>query len=369
MSALRETPLASRHRALGARMVDFAGWAMPLQYQGILAEHAAVREACGIFDVGHMGTIFVGGPGATAFLQDTLTNDADAVRPGRAQYTMLCNDDGGVVDDLIASHLEADAWMVVPNASNVAAVAAIVAERAAGFEGEAVSVTDVSDAWGILAVQGPRHADVLAAALGDVTVGRFAVAAFDVDGHTGVLSGTGYTGSPGVEIVAPHDTIVWAWDAMMPALEAAGGHPAGLGCRDTLRLEMGYPLHGQDISPAISPIEAGLGWVVKTAKGDFPGRDVLASQEHDGPPRRLVGLVGADRRPLRAHCRVLDAAGGDVGEVTSGNFSPGLGRGIGLALVQSSAAPAAVDIRGSAVPVEVVDPPFVQPPTAASRTQ
>lgn len=342
-------------------MVDFAGWAMPLQYQGILAEHAAVREACGVFDVGHMGTVLVEGPAAASFLQGTLTNDVDSVPTGRAQYTMLCNDDGGVVDDLIVSHLESDAWMVVPNATNVGLVVADLSTRAAAFAGENVTVQDVSDGWGILAVQGPRHAEVLAAALGDTSVGRFQVERFDVDGHTGVLSGTGYTGSPGVEIVAPHDTIVWAWDAMMPALAAAGGQPAGLGCRDTLRLEMGYPLHGQDISPTISPIEAGLGWVVKTAKGDFPGRDALASQEREGPPRRLVGLVGADRRPLRAHCRVRDAEAGDVGEVTSGNFSPGLGRGIGLALVESGATPSAVEVRGKALPVEVVDPPFVHP--------
>lgn len=357
MSELRETPLASRHRALGARMVAFAGWDMPVQYEGVLVEHAAVREACGIFDVGHMGTVFVAGAGAMAFLQATLTNDVSKVEAGRAQYTMLCNETGGVVDDLIVSRVDDATWMVVPNAGNVAAVVAVLGDRARRVAG--VTLEDVSDEWGILAVQGPRHPEVVAAALGDVSVTRFGVVRFDLDGYAGILSGTGYTGSPGVEIVAPYATIVRAWDRMLPALDAVGGRPAGLGCRDTLRLEMGYPLHGQDISPTISPIEAGLGWVVKTAKGDFPGREVLAGQEADGAPRRLVGLVCEDRRPPRAHCGVLDAGGRVIGEVTSGNFSPGLGRGIALALVETAAQPAAIDIRGTAHPVEVVTPPFV----------
>lgn len=357
MSELRETPLASRHRALGARMVPFAGWNMPVQYEGVLVEHTAVREACGIFDVGHMGTVLLSGPGAAALLQTTLTNDVSKVAPGRAQYTMLCNDAGGVVDDLIVSRLDDDTWMVVPNAGNVAAVVAVLEARCADVSG--VTVEDVSAGWGILAVQGPLHPEVLAAALGDNSVGRFGVARFEADGHTGVLSGTGYTGSPGVEIVAPHATIVWAWDRMLPALEAVRGRPTGLGCRDTLRLEMGYPLHGQDISATISPIEAGLAWVVKTAKGDFPGRDVLARQEIDGAPRRLVGLVGEDRRPPRSHCDVVDSDGRSIGEVTSGNFSPGLGRGIALALVEAGSHPAAIDIRGKAHAVEVVTPPFV----------
>jgi len=360
MASLEETPLASRHRELGARMVDFAGWSMPVQYRGVLAEHAAVRESCGIFDVGHMGTVFVSGAGATAFLQGTLTNDIDKAPAGRAQYTMLCNEAGGVVDDLIVSHLDDDEWMVVPNASNVAAVVSVLRERAAAWTGATVEVDDVSGSWAILAVQGPRHAEGLAAALGDTSVGRFAVKRFDAGGHTGILSGTGYTGSPGVEIVAPHATIVWAWDAMSPVLAGVGGMPAGLGCRDTLRLEMGYPLHGQDISPTISPLEAGLGWVVKTAKGDFPGRDVLVRQEHDGTERTLVGLVGTDRRPLRGHCAVLDSDGSTIGEVTSGNFSPGLGRGIGLALVETGTTPAAVDLRGRIQAVEPAQPPFVQ---------
>lgn len=336
-------------------MVDFAGWSMPLQYEGVLVEHAAVREACGIFDVGHMGTVMVSGAGASGLLQRMLTNDVDKVAVGRAQYTMLCNEDGGVVDDLIVSHLDDEAWMVVPNAANVAVVAAALRDGA----DSGVVVDDVSAEWGILAVQGPRYTEVVAAALGDAAVNRFAVARFDAGGHEGVLSGTGYTGSPGVEIVAPHSTIVWAWDTMTTELGAVGGRPAGLGCRDTLRLEMGYPLHGQDISPTISPIEAGLGWVVKTAKGRFPGRDVLVCQESEGPARTLVGLVGEDRRPLRPHCDVLDAHGVRIGEVTSGNFSPGLGRGIGLALVEAGAEAAAVDIRGKPHPVERCDPPFV----------
>jgi len=356
MSELRETVLAPRHRELGARMVPFAGWSMPVQYQGVLEEHRAVRETCGIFDVGHMGTVFVRGPAATAFLQASLTNDVTRAAVGRAQYTMLCNEAGGVVDDLIVSHLAQDEWMVVPNASNVAEVVSALRSLAS----EDVEIDDVSDDWGILAVQGPRHGDVLAAGLPGLSVERFGVLRFDQDGREGVLSGTGYTGSPGVEIVAPAATIGALWDAMMPALGDVGGQPTGLGCRDTLRLEMGYPLHGQDISPTISPIEAGLGWVVRTAKGAFPGRDALARQEAEGPARHLVGLVSEDRRPPRPHCAVLDAEGEAVGEVTSGNFSPGLGRGIALALVRAGVHPVAVDIRGSRHGVEVVTPPFVE---------
>ena len=339
-------------------MVSFAGWLMPVQYAGVLEEHRAVRTSCGIFDVGHMGTVFLRGPGASEFLQRTLTNDVTRAAPGRAQYTMLCNDAGGVVDDLIVSHLDDEEWMVVPNAANVAAVVAALRECAPAN----VAVDDVSPEWGIIAIQGPRHAEVLAGALPGVSAKRFAVHRFDTGGLSGVVSGTGYTGEPGVEVVAPLDTVLALWDPHVDGVAEVGGRPAGLGARDTLRTEMGYPLHGQDISPTISPLEAGLGWVVKLDKGGFPGRDALGAQRKAGVPRRLAGLLSPGRQIARTHTPVLDIAGSRVGEVTSGNFSPTLERGVALALLTTGTEPAAVEVRGSIVPVEAVDPPFISRP-------
>jgi aminomethyltransferase len=361
---LHRTALASRHEALGARMVPFAGWTMPIQYRGVLEEHEAVRSTCGLFDVGHMGVVFVSGDDAGAFLDALVTNDLGTLRVGRAKYTLCCDDTGGVIDDLIIARLGDDVFQVVPNASNVAAVVAILRDAAAAGGGD-VTIDDRSEDWGILAVQGPSYRDVLDAVLPDVTVGRFDAVRFtapssgDDAAEGGVVWGTGYTGSPGVEIMAPWATIVALWDGMMPALEAVGGMPAGLGARDTLRLEMGYPLHGQDISPTISPLEANLGWAVKLDKGPFRGRDALVAQRDAGIPRTAVGLVAEGRRPLRAHCDVLDAAGDVIGEVTSGGFSPGLRRGVALALVQRGSVPATVDVRGSLVEVTPTAPPFV----------
>lgn len=352
---LKQTPLTARHRDLGARLGAFAGYEMPIQYDGVLTEHRAVRESCGIFDVGHMGTVFVTGRGADDFLQSMLTNDVSRAAVGRAQYTMLCNRDGGVIDDLIISHLGDGEWMVVPNASNVAAV---VGELATAAPSD-IEVDDVSDAWAIIAIQGPKSRHVLDAALGDGEIGRFAVRRFACNDVAGVISGTGYTGSGGAEIIAPAETIITLWDRMQPALAQVGGRPTGLGARDTLRLEMGYPLHGQDLSPTISPFEAKLGWAVKLDKGDFRGRAALAKQKSDGPSRELIGFKTPDRRPPRSHCVVLDADDNPIGEVTSGNFSPGIGRGIGLALIERGKVADAIDIRGRRITIEVAKPPFV----------
>ncbi len=362
MSELRETPLAGRHRELGAKLVPFAGYEMPVHYDGVLAEHKRVRDTCGIFDVGHMGTVFVRGRDATPFLQSMLTNDVTKAAVGRAQYTVLCNDSGGVIDDLIISHLDEqpgrDDWMIVPNAANIYEVVSALEHSVARWD---VAIHDASPSWGIIAVQGPAHEQVLANALPGVSVGRFGVTKFDAGGHSTILSGTGYTGSPGVEIVAPHAAIAEYWDLLLEAAEAAEGGPAGLGARDTLRLEMGYPLHGQDISPEISPLEAGLGWVVKLDGGDFQGADALRAQVAEGVTRTSVGFVMPDRRPARSHCTVLDAAGDAIGEVTSGNYSPGLDRGIGLALVNTGSQPAAIDVRGRTIAIEVVETPFLKP--------
>lgn len=357
-TAMKQTALADRHRALGARMVPFAGWLMPLQYTGVLDEHRAVRETCGIFDVSHMGAVFVRGPASADFLQRTLTNDVVKAPPGRAQYTMLLNDAGGVVDDLIILHVDDDEWLVVPNAGNVETVTATLQRLSDSCVD--VVIADSSDCWGILALQGPRFATVLHEILPSVTVDRFFVRCFSSPHGDGILAGTGYTGSPGVEVFAPNETIVALWDAAQVPLVAVGGKPAGLAARDVLRLEMGFLLHGSDISSTITPLEAGLDWVVVLDKGPFVGAESLRRQRESGVTRKLIGLVTADRRPLRAHCRVLSSDGSDIGEVTSGGFSPLLGVGIALALVAADLDPAAVDVRGSAVPIKVVDPPFVR---------
>lgn len=360
-AAPRKTALESRHLALGARMVDFAGWSMPLQYEGVVAEHLAVRRTCGLFDVSHMGSVFVRGADSPEFLQRTLTNDIGKAGPGRAQYTLLCNDRGGVVDDLIVCHLEVDEWLVVPNAANVTDVVAVLGDlaREASSAGEDVEVEDVSEGWGILALQGPRWEEVAADVLSHANPGRFRVERFRSACGDGIVSGTGYTGSPGIELLAPAATIIGLWDGMQAPLDAVGGMPAGLGARDTLRLEMGYPLHGHEISAEISPLEAGLDWVVALDSSDFPGSAALREQAAGGIGRELVGLRGRDRRPLRDGCPVRDAAGNEIGTITSGGYSPLLERGIGLALVRTGSVPATVALRGRVIDVEPVTPPFV----------
>jgi aminomethyltransferase len=252
---------------------------------------------------------------------------------------------------------------VVPNAANIPIVLRTLEALAgeARERGEDVEVEDVSDDWGILALQGPRWQEVSSAVLPGVNPARFRVEHFRSGVGEGVASGTGYTGSPGIEIMAPADTIVGLWDALQSALGAVAGLPAGLGARDTLRLEMGYPLHGHELSPEISPFEAGLGWVVSLDSADFPGARALREQKASGVSRALIGLRGADRRPLRDGCPVRDAAGSQVGSVTSGGYSPILERGIGLAIVQTGSHPSTVDVRGRALPVEPATPPFVDP--------
>lgn len=361
-TAPRRTALESRHLALGARMVNFAGWSMPIQYEGVVAEHLAVRRACGLFDVSHMGSLVVRGADSSEFLQRMLTNDTRKAGPGRAQYTLLCNDRGGVVDDLIICHVESDEWLVVPNAANVTDVVAVLegSAREVRSAGGDVEVEDLSDGWGILALQGSRWEEVAGGVLPDANPGRFRVERFRAACGEGIVSGTGYTGSPGIELMAPAATVVALWDAMQAPLAAVGGMPAGLGARDTLRLEMGYPLHGHEISAEISPLETGLDWVVALDSSDFPGSAALREQAARGVGRELVGLRGRDRRPLRDGCSVRDAAGNEIGTITSGGYSPLLERGIGLALVRAGSAPATVDLRGRVVDVESVTPPFVE---------
>lgn len=368
-SALRQTPLHDRHLAAGAKMADFGGWSMPIEYDGTVTEHTAVRTAVGIFDVSHMGKLAVHGPGAKDFLNSLLTNDLDRIQDGQAQYSMLCNDMGGVVDDLIVYRWSEDGVFVIPNAANAPAVVAILRAEAPS----AITIDDQHLTHGIIAVQGPRSADVLTALDLPVDHDYMSMAMARFADAPVVVCRTGYTGEHGYELVAPNEVLGALWDALLECGAEFGLVPAGLGARDTLRTEMGYPLHGQDISPTISPVQAMLGWAVGWNKPAFAGRDALQAEREQGPVRRLRGLLALERGIPRPHMVVHavsssdDALGGAVvGEVTSGTFSPTMKQGIALALLDTSIAiddEVVVDVRGRASRFRVVKPPFVQPST------
>jgi aminomethyltransferase len=349
LPTLRHSPLDAAHRALGARMVPFGGWEMPLAYpSGTIAEHLACRQDAVAFDVSHLGTVRVTGAGARDLLQATLTNDLGKVGPGRAQYTHLLDDaDGSVLDDIIVWWVADDRFDVMPNASNTARVRA------------AVGGTDVTATRAIVAVQGPTARDRLAMVSPEAAeVGRFRVAGFSWSGRDCVAAGTGYTGEDGVECAVPAAVAPSFWEAVL----GAGIHPAGLGARDTLRLEAALPLHGHELGPGITPLQAGLAWVVSWTKSEgFRGRNALAREKETGVWRQLTGLATEGRQPPRAGAPVLI---GDTraGEVTSGNFSPVLGHGIALAFLPPDVAEGShvdVDLRGRRLPATVVPIPFV----------
>jgi aminomethyltransferase len=353
------SPLHDRHVALGAKLGDFGGWSMPLEYAGggVVAEHTAVREHVGVFDVSHLGKVLVRGPGAAAYLNDVLTNDLGRIAPGKAQYTLLCDESGGVVDDLIAYLRSPDEVFLVPNAANTAAVTAVLAAGAP----DGLEVTDQHRDHAVLAVQGPESAATLDA-LGLPTGQEYmAFSDVDVDGAPLVVCRTGYTGEHGYELVLPWlDAARW-WDL----LTGAGVRPCGLGARDTLRTEMGYPLHGHELSLDITPVQARAGWAVGWNKPAFRGRAALAAEKETGPRRRSWGLVATERAIPRPGMAVLAGEGGAaIGEVTSGTFSPTLKQGIALALLDTSAGVAAddevvMDVRGRPARFRVMLPPFV----------
>ncbi|HEX7096413.1 MAG TPA: glycine cleavage system aminomethyltransferase GcvT [Acidimicrobiales bacterium] len=348
------SPLDAQHRALGAKMVPFGGWEMPLAYpQGTLHEHRRCREAVVVFDVSHLGTVRVSGAGAFDRLQEAFTNDLRKIGPGRAQYTHLLDEaDGSVLDDIIVLWLDDETFDVMPNASNTAAV--LDALR----DGEQVDVRDITRERAVLAVQGPQTRAVLDTVWPEAAkVGRFRVERVLWRDTPCVVSGTGYTGEDGVELAVPVAVAEEVWQAVLDA----GVEPAGLGARDTLRLEAGLPLHGHELGPGITPLQAGLGWVVAWDKGPFRGRAALERERERGVPRRLRGLAVDGRRPLRAG-QAVTVDGKPVGVVTSGNFSPTLGHAIALALLDPSldvGASVEVDVRGSAVTARVVPTPFV----------
>jgi aminomethyltransferase len=361
MSDLRRTPLRDFHEAHGARLVDFAGWEMPVQYRSILEEHKAVRRAAGLFDVSHMGEVDVAGPEAGRFLNHLVTNDIGKLFPGRVLYSPMCHPDGGVIDDLLVYMRGPEDYLLCINAGNIGTDVAWMAEQAAGFD---VTVTDRSSDYALLAVQGPRAAAIVQglteAKLEGVKYYHFTDGT--VAGVPCLISRTGYTGEDGFELYHPAGQAVHLAEALLAAGGPAGLELCGLGARDSLRLEAGYPLYGHEITRAISPLTAGLGWTVKLGKGaDFNGRAALAAEKRDGSPRQVVFFRTGDRRIVRPESAVSGPAGGPVGRVLSGTLSPMLGEAIGSALVETSAAagPLRVDIRGALIDLHLVKPPFV----------
>ena len=350
----RRSPLHSAHVAAGAKMVPFGGWEMPLHYEtGTLAEHLACRSGAVAFDVSHLGTVRVTGPGALASLQRAFTNDLERIGPGRAQYTHLLDPaDASVTDDIIVWWTGPERFDVMPNASNTDGVLAALRTGSSDCE-----VADVTAARAVIAVQGPAARDRLGRVSSEAAaVGRFRVAAARAAGAEATVAGTGYTGEDGVEMAVPADQAADVWEALI----SAGVAPAGLGARDTLRLEAGLPLHGHELGPGITSLQAGLGWVVRFDKGDFRGREAARAERERRPSRVLRGLVAEDRRPPRQGCAVR-RHGAVVGEVTSGNFSPVLGRGVALALMAPETAAAdevVIDVRGRDLAATVTTPPF-----------
>ncbi len=336
MQTLRRTPLYERHAALGARLVPFVGWEMPVQYSSIAAEHQAVRTSAGVFDVSHMGQLELTAPGSHAYLQRRLSNDLDRIGPGQAQYTLLTNEHGGVVDDLIAYRRDDGAYLLVVNASNVDADHDVLSEA-----------SDVSAELALLAVQGPRALELLG-----IDVAPFTFREDEVLGVPCLVAGTGYTGERGCELGCAPDDAPRLWDAIVDR----GIVPCGLGARDTLRLEACYPLHGNEITPERTPIEAGLAWACALEK-TFTGVDVLRRQKDEGPSERLVAFVMEDKGIPRQGMPVAEG-----GEVTSGTLSPSLGRAIGMAYVDGAlAAPdteITIDLRGRSRRARVVRKPF-----------
>ncbi|HYO60708.1 MAG TPA: glycine cleavage system aminomethyltransferase GcvT [Actinomycetota bacterium] len=351
----RATPLLAAHQSLGARLTEFAGWQMPLQYSGVIAEHNAVRTSAGLFDVTHLGKLRMKGPDAGEALQRAVTADVVGLEPGRARYALALVDDGGCIDDVFVYRIAADEWLVVPNAANVEAVAGSIRECG----GEPV---DEWDRYAILALQGPDSFTVFEKVWPGseaLTLKLHRWSSLDVFGHEGIVARTGYTGERGFEIYAPFEVAERAWTALLDA----GASPVGLGARDTLRLEMGYALYGHELSLDVNPLEAGLGWAIAW-DSPFRGREALLEVKERGPARRLFGIVCSGKGVPRQGYEVF---GGDpetkLGELTSGNFSPTLGTGIALALGPAETRPepgetVAIEARGRRIPGDIVKPPF-----------
>ncbi len=357
---LKRTPLYAAHLALGARMVPFGGWEMPVQYSGIIDEHQAVRTRAGLFDVSHMGEVDVRGPGAGPLIQRLVTNDLSRIAVGQAMYTPICTPEGGIIDDLLVYRLGDEHLMLVVNAANASEDLAWVREHAGGD----VQITDRTFDIALLALQGPRAQEILER-LTSVPLGTLRYYWFRdgvaVAGERTLVSRTGYTGEDGFEIYVDGRHAVPVWDALLEAGARAGILPAGLGARDTLRLEAGYLLHGNDMDKSTTPLEVGLGWTVKLGKGEFIGAHALERQKREGPARRLVGFT-LRARAIARHGFPIRQDGKSVGQVTSGSFGPTVEKSIGLGFVPPGHAdpgqPIAVEIRGRAIEGTVTKLPF-----------
>lgn len=380
---LKRTPLYEAHRRLGARLIDFGGWEMPVQYSGIVDEHLCVRKAAGIFDISHMGEVEVSGAGALEFLNLLLTNDAARLAPGEGQYTLMCNSAGGVIDDLYLYRLDAEKYLLIINASRVTEdVGWITGQQAALAAGSDVTIVDRSQELAALAIQGPRVVEFIGGvfsgtstagtlgisilALKKNQIGRFGFGAVEA-----WIARTGYTGEDGFEVVAPAAAIESVWTALLAAGHVGCLQPCGLGARDTLRTEMGYPLYGHELSESNTPIEAGLGFFTALDKGAFVGRETLAAQKANGPKRKAIAFAMTDKSPPpRPHYPIClpGATGAVIGEATSGTQSPSLNCGIGLGLVSAEHAvigtSIAIEIRGRRFNATIVKKPIYRKTTS-----
>jgi aminomethyltransferase len=378
---MKRTPLYAAHQRLGGKLIEFGGWEMPVQYTSITDEHLAVRKAAGLFDISHMGEVLISGAGAEDFLNQTLTNDLRKLAPGQGQYTLMCNERGGVIDDLYAYRLTASEYLLIINASRIDADVAWLEKQFAAFPRRSeVKFQNTSDATGAVAVQGPRVVEFIGAFCpGPSTSGtqvarvtdlkKNQVASFKLAGQAIWVSRTGYTGEDGFEIVAPSQHIEAIWHQLLAAGQPYGLKPAGLGARDTLRTEVCYPLYGHELDENTTPIEAGVGFFVALDKGEFIGRGVLAEQKAKGTSKKLVAFKMTDRSaPPRPHYPIWSTGPGaaKIGEVVSGTQSPSLGIGIGMGYVPPQFAkvktPIEIEIRGKRAPAVLVPKPIYRKP-------
>jgi aminomethyltransferase len=357
---MKNSPLAARHLARNAKMADFGGWLMPIEYPstGVIAEYSAVRERVGIFDVSHLGKISLKGEGALNFLNQMVTNDLSRITASQAQYTLLCNEDGGVVDDLIVYRNSDTDLFLVPNASNTSSVFEILKASAPA----SVEVKNLHAEFGVIAVQGPDSVKVLNKLGIKAEMDYMEFVNTEIENSPIILCRTGYTGELGFEIIPRWADAEKVWDKLVEVVEKLNGTPCGLGARDILRTEMGYPLHGHELSLEISPVEAAAGWAVGWSKAEFKGRNVLLTQKENGTKLKLKAILSLDRGIPRKDMQVKNSSGELIGVVTSGTFSPGLKKGIGLALINSEVIKGdkvLIDVRGVDCPFEVVALPFV----------
>jgi aminomethyltransferase len=359
-----QSPLLAIHESLAAKMGDFAGWQMPLEYPapvggGTLAEHEAVRERVGIFDISHLGKISIVGTGAKAWANEIFTNDLERITAGQGQYSLLCTPDGGVIDDVIIYCQSVDALFIVPNAANAGSVFEVLQSKNSGN----LAIVNRHQEFAIIAVQGPMSEKVLSAIGLDINLTYMSFAEVTFHGSRFTLCRTGYSGERGFELIPPRAIAVELWNALSREVLRRDGKIAGLGARDTLRTEMGYPLHGHELSREISPLEANLSWAIGWRKQSFIGHEALRSGQAKGVDRLLRGLQLTERGIPRAGMMVRNGVGAAVGEVTSGTFSPTLKIGIALALIESGievGEPLEIDVRGRLLGAVVVKPPFLR---------